>query len=99
MSQPLRVINIIKFVNASHQVIFMPSKHRVRLPVLQYLAGKTEAGRDYTEREITALLADWLRGPDPDETRRLLIDHGLLARTIDGARYWREPFEENWSIR
>lgn len=94
-----RMVNIIKFVNASHQVIFMPSKHRVRIPVLHYLAAKTDPGRDYTEREITALLSEWLCGPDPDETRRLLIDHGLLARTMDGARYWREPIAENWIIR
>ena len=93
-----RVINIIKFVNARQQVIFIPSKHRVKLPVLQYLAAKTEPGRDYTERGITALLDSWLDGPDPDVARRLLIDEGLLGRTINGARYWRNSFEENWSI-
>lgn len=97
--QPPRMINIIKFVNAARQVIFMPAKHRVRLPVLQYLAARAEPERDYTEREITALLSRWLCGPDPDETRRLLIDHGLLGRTMDGARYWRVPFAENWTIR
>lgn len=95
---PSRVISIIKFVNAARQIIFIPSKHRVRLPVLQYLAARAEPERDYTEREITTLLSRWLCGPDPDETRRLLIDHGLLARTRDGARYWRVPFAENWSI-
>lgn len=93
-----RMINIIKFVNARRQVIFIPSKNRVKLPVLQYLAAKTEPERDYTEREVTALLSCWLSRPDPDVARRLLIDEGLLARTIDGARYWRRPFDENWSI-
>lgn len=93
-----RIINIVKFVNARRQVIFIPSKHRVKLPVLQYLASHIELGRDYTEREITARLRDLLAGPDPDVARRLLIDKGLLARTLDGTRYWRQPFDENWTI-
>ena len=99
MEPASRPINIIKFTNARRQIIFVPSKHRTLLPVLQYLAAKFECARPYTEREATALLADWACGPDPDVLRRLLIDHHLLGRTINGARYWRKAFDETYIIR
>ena len=41
----------------------------------------------YTERVVTDRLA--VRFTDPIFVRRLLIEHGFLARTADGSAYWR----------
>lgn len=98
METPQRTINIIKFVNRSHQVIFLPSKHRTRGPVLQYLASTLELGRDYTEKEVNAALSQWHCFPETDSVRRALVDEGLLARTPDCSRYWRLEAPENWRI-
>jgi hypothetical protein len=52
-----------------------------------------DSSRTYTEREIDATLRAWKRDVAPAiETdhvtlRRLLVDHGQLERSADGARY------------
>jgi hypothetical protein len=52
-----------------------------------------DSSRRYTEREINAALRAWKRDVAPAvETdhvtlRRLLVDHGQLERSADGARY------------
>jgi hypothetical protein len=52
-----------------------------------------DSSRSYTEREINAALRVWKRDVAPAiETdhvslRRLLVDHGQLERSADGARY------------
>lgn len=61
---------------------------RTRIPVLKYLAGKFEEGRIYTEKEINAIINEWHTFGDYFILRRLLVDHGLLGRTANGAEYW-----------
>ena len=51
-----------------------------------FLADRFEPDRLYDEREVNAILAE--DAPDPATLRRLLVDHGFLARR-NGA-YWRE---------
>lgn len=52
-----------------------------------------EAARDYSEKEVNQLLETWLRDVAPafdsDHVilRRLLVDHGCLARSSDGRVY------------
>lgn len=54
---------------------------------LFYLAGKFEAGREYTEREVNELLLDWHTFADPATLRRELYDYGFLDRSRDGKVY------------
>jgi len=59
-------------------------------------------GRDYDEKEVNAVLRDWLAGPgamlatDHVELRRLLIDCRLLKRDGFGRRYARASAPERW---
>jgi hypothetical protein len=52
-----------------------------------------DSSRDYTEKEINALLGRWQREVAPEidvdhvTLRRLLVDYGELERTRDGAIY------------
>lgn len=64
--------------------------------VLDYLISRFEAGREYTEREATQLIADWIApgqgrfGIDPVTLRRALVDENALRRTGTGSKYWRD---------
>jgi hypothetical protein len=50
------------------------------------LAERFAEGRDYTEKEVGAVLAEVV--DDVAAFRRYLVDHGLLERDNVG-RYWR----------
>jgi hypothetical protein len=59
-------------------------------------------GRDYAEKEVNAMLREWLAGPgamlatDHVELRRLLIDCRLLDRDGFGRRYKRADAPQRW---
>lgn len=46
-----------------------PAKHKKKLLALWYLAGKVEAGRQYTEAELNELLNAWTLFHDPATLR------------------------------
>ena len=82
------------FINQHGCVHAFSAKRNEQQPVLDYLFAKIEMGRDYTEHEISDLIASWLvksrNGPDAVTLRRALVEERGLKRTKDGARYWRE---------
>ena len=61
-----------------------------RLLVLQWLAGHFEIGRDYSEPEVNAILNSLHTFEDPALLRREMFDAGMICRTADVRRYWRE---------
>lgn len=63
----------------------LPSRSSYRLAALAVLATRFVPGRRYTEREVNDILAH--DAPDPATLRRLMVDHGLLARA--SGEYWR----------
>ena len=72
-----------------------PGRQKRQRLAIQYLAGKFDFNRDYTEREVNELLLQWHTFADAALLRRLMFNWGFLGRTIDGARYWRtEPDPE-----
>ena len=72
----------------------LPAKHKKKLMALWYLAGKIEAGRQYTEPEINDLLDEWTRFHDPATLRREMYNRRLLDRCADGSAYWAEEKPE-----
>lgn len=83
------------FLDGDERLRSFPAKHKKKLLALWYLAGKVEAGRQYTEAELNELLNAWTLFHDPATLRRELFNKRLLERTPDGDRYWRaEPFPE-----
>jgi hypothetical protein len=63
----------------------LPSRSSYRLAALGVLTERFERGRRYSERDVSSMLAG--DAPDSATLRRLLVDHGLLARA--GGQYWR----------
>ena len=77
------------FLDEDARLRSFPAKHKKKLLALWYLAGKVEAGRQYTEAELNELLDAWTLFHDPATLRRELYNKRLLERTPDGGRYWR----------
>jgi DNA-binding transcriptional regulator YhcF (GntR family) len=63
----------------------LPSQHKKRLIVLEQFALCFEAGRHYTEAEVTGLIRPLF--DDYCTVRRLLVDEGMIRR--DDSSYWR----------
>ena len=83
------------FLDGDERLRSFPAKHKKKLLALWYLAGKVEAGRQYTEAELNELLNAWTLFHDPATLRRELYNKRLLERTPDGGRYWlAEPFPD-----
>jgi Ser/Thr protein kinase RdoA (MazF antagonist) len=99
---------INNFLDDKGRIKIWPAKHDTRLRVLKYIATKFEVGRFYSEKEVNALIDEWHTFGDFYLIRRGLIDHWLMSRTPNGARYWREEtdcfneiivlVEENYSV-
>lgn len=65
----------------------------VKPQILDYLAGKFDADRRYTEREVNDTLNMWHTFGDWALLRRELFMHGYLRRLKDGSAYWRSEKE------
>ncbi|HWR22890.1 MAG TPA: DUF2087 domain-containing protein [Feifaniaceae bacterium] len=79
---------IAVFLDENGRIKQIPVPGRTKVPVLEYLAGKFEKGRIYTEKEVNAVVDAWHTFGDYFILRRLLIDYGLMERVPDGSRYW-----------
>lgn len=79
-----------RFLDEEGMIKQLPSKKEARLIVLAYLAEKFEAGKDYTEKQVNAIIDSWHTFGDYFLLRRELIDSGLMKRMSDGSRYWKE---------
>lgn len=81
--------DLLPFLDKNGRLISLPAKHKKKLLALWYLAGKIEAGQEYSEPEINDLLDEWTLFHDPATLRRELYNKRLLDRTTDCRRYWK----------
>ena len=66
-----------------------PRKREKKRAALLYLAERFEFDRDYTEKEVNAIIEAWHTFQDYFLLRRELVGNDLLRRKRDGSRYWR----------
>jgi len=85
-SQPLQ-----RLLDAQGRVVRWPAKRRDQLLILEYLAAQFAPGRDYSEKQVNALLIGHMHPVFKDYAiiRRELYDQGYLDRERDGSRYSR----------
>ncbi len=81
---------ISKFLDDRNRIKIWPSKKEMKFEILNYLASKFEYGQFYKEQEVNTIIENWHTFGDYFLLRRGLIDHWILSRTKNGARYWRE---------
>ncbi len=82
-------VRIDQFLDDTGRIIQMPSKHKTRGAILEYLITKFEPDTEYTERQINDICDEWHTFNDYFLMRREMVDTGLLGRERDGSRYWR----------
>lgn len=82
-------IDINPFLDEDGKIIQLPSKQKIRVATLCYLAGKLKENRYYMENEVNAICDEWHTFGDYFVLRRELVDNGLLCREPNGSRYWR----------
>ncbi len=79
------------YLDSEGRLTQWPAKRSIQQVALDYLAGKFEADKTYTEREVNALLKQWHTFEDWALLRRELFERGLLNRKPDGTEYWHTP--------
>ncbi len=82
--------DIKNFLDEAGRLKQYPVKRPMKFLALEYLAGKFEKDKQYTEKEINALLEQWHTFGDPATLRRDLYDYRFLDRKPDGSAYWLE---------
>ena len=80
---------VLRFLE-EEKVSQIPVKKTYKIYILKYLASKFEAGKEYTEAEVNAVIGQWHTFGDYFVLRRELVDSGLMKRLPNGSRYWRE---------
>lgn len=83
-----RNTNISVFLDEKGRIKQWPAHGRTRIPVLNYLCGKFEKGKTYTEKEVNQIIDEWHTFGDYFLLRRALIDYKFMARTPNGSQYW-----------
>ena len=78
------------FLDGENRLKAFPSKRKLQLCAVSYLAEKFEPGKIYTEREVNDLLNQWHTFHDPETLRRELFQNHYLDRRRDGSAYWLE---------
>ncbi|MEW6686475.1 MAG: DUF2087 domain-containing protein [Candidatus Edwardsbacteria bacterium] len=78
-----------KYLDEKDRVKVWPSKRKIKLLVLEYLASKFEEGLYYSEKEVNIILNEFHTFSDPCLLRRELYAYGFLARTKDTSKYWK----------
>jgi hypothetical protein len=79
------------FLDDEERLTQWPSKREVQLIAIDFLAGRFEIERIYSEREVNTLLNKWHTFGDPALLRRELFERGYLNRSKDGSEYWATP--------
>ncbi|HAX39519.1 MAG TPA: transcriptional regulator [Clostridiales bacterium] len=82
---------IERFFDDEGRLKLWPSKQAPREEVFCYLAQKFDPGREYSEREVNAILERWHTFQDLFILRRGLVESGWPLRLPNGSRYWRNP--------
>jgi len=67
-----------------------PSKYKLKILSLFYLASKFESDKKYTEKEVNELLKSWHSFNDCAMLRRDLFDSFFINREKDCSLYWLE---------
>ncbi len=86
--------SIAMFLDDGGRITQLPARGEAKRAVLAYLATKFSCDRDYTQKEVNAIIDNWHTFGDYFLLRRELIDYQFLYRERDGSRYWKEASED-----
>lgn len=81
-------INISGYLDKEGKIKQYPAQEKKKILVVEYLAGKFEEDRIYTEKEVNAIINQWHTFGDYFILRRMLIEYGFMGRKPNGSEYW-----------
>ena len=82
--EPLR-----RYMNREGKLTMLPLRQQDRQAALGFIAEQIASGRDYSEKEINALIQSQIAYGDFVTIRRELYNSRYLDREPDGSRYWK----------
>jgi hypothetical protein len=94
-TERLHVIRACTYFDKNGRLVRWPTKRSLGDLVVWPLWMRFALGQNYTEAQVTAMLAQLNGFKDPVTLRRELINAKLLGREKDGSRYWRVAREFN----
>ena len=77
------------FLDNDMKLKVWPSKPGKKQAAMEFIASKFEFGKEYAEKEVSEIIKTNHTFNDHPMLRRELINRNLLARTANGAKYWR----------
>lgn len=89
------VPELVKYLDNQGRVVNWPHKRYEdgQMAVRRYMASKFEMDRQYTEKEVNAILKQWHTFEDWALLRRELFMWGFFGRLKDGSAYWLKSYE------
>ena len=87
---PIARKTLMQFDDAG-RLVRLPNKFSVQQMAMWVLWTRFAARRDYTEKEVNAIVNAQHTFGDPATLRRELVNMKLLGRESDCSRYWKEP--------
>jgi hypothetical protein len=87
---PIARKTLMQFDDAG-RLVRLPNKFSVQQMAMWVMWTRFAPRRDYTEKEVNAILNAQHTFGDPATLRRELINMKLLGRESDCSRYWKEP--------
>jgi hypothetical protein len=85
--------------DAEGRLVRLPNKFSVQQMTMWAMWTRFAARRDYTEKEVNAILNSQHTFGDPATLRRELVEMKLLSRESDCSRYWKEPRRPDADVR
>ncbi len=76
------------FLNSEKKLISYPSKRKMRLYSLIYIASKFDTTKKYTEKEVNEIINSHTVFKDPATIRRELYNNFFINRTDNCKEYW-----------
>jgi hypothetical protein len=80
--------DITRFLDEEGRIKQYPAKESNKRLVIEYLSGKFEENRIYSEKEVNAIINKWHTFNDYFILRRMLIEYGFMGRKPNGSEYW-----------
>ncbi len=82
------------YYDPNGRLVQFPSKKPLREMALAKIAQGFDEGRNYTEKEVNAIIQSQIVFSDVELVRRELFQTGWLDRLRDGSQYWKPHREE-----
>lgn len=92
---------IKNYLNEEGKLISFPSKRKLKIATMFYIASSICDGIMYSEKEINDLINKKCCFNDAALLRREMYEYRFINRTLDGKTYWKEqvqPLPEQYNL-